>query len=147
MIEFFTKTFSELTTDELYELLQVRSEVFVIEQECVYQDIDSKDKNALHVLGILNHEIVAYARIFDKGHYFEEASIGRVVVKKEHRKDTYGHLLMAYAIEAVEKYFEQQPIKISAQAHLEKFYNTHGFVTKGASYLEDGIPHLAMYRD
>ncbi len=85
------KTFNELSLNELYQILQLRSEVFVVEQDCVYQDIDGKDDKALHIIGDINGEIVAYTRCFDKGFYFEEAAIGRVVVKQEQRKYAYGH--------------------------------------------------------
>ncbi|MFC2109863.1 GNAT family N-acetyltransferase [Bacteroidota bacterium] len=147
VVEFFTKTFEKLTTNELYQMLKLRSEVFVVEQDCVYQDVDDKDQKALHVLGMIEGKLIAYSRVFDKGIYFNEASIGRVVVKQEYRKYSYGHVLIEKSIAAVENNFQQQTIKISAQAYLEKFYQKHGFITQGNSYLEDGIPHLAMYRN
>jgi ElaA protein len=124
----------------------LRAAVFVVEQDCVYQDVDGKDEEALHVIGVKNNEIRAYARIFDKGHYFEEASIGRVVVAKSERKFKYGHALMEASILAAETYFGQGKIKISAQAHLEHFYKSHGFIAVGEIYQEDGIPHTAMYK-
>ena len=86
---FNIKRFNELSTHELYVILQLRSEVFVVEQDCVYQDLDNKDQDAFHVLGVLDNEIVAYARIFKPGDYFLESSIGRIVVKKEFRKFQY----------------------------------------------------------
>ena len=144
MISFKTKAFSELTTQELYQILQLRSEVFVVEQDCVYQDIDGKDKKALHLIGTKNNCIIAYARLFDAGDYFEHASIGRVVVKESERKYGYGHLLMREAHKAINEHFKATIIKISAQAYLEKFYNTHGYQKEGEGYLEDGIPHIAM---
>jgi len=144
MVVFKTKTFSEFTTKELYDVLQLRSEVFVVEQDCVYQDIDFKDQKALHVLGYKNDKLVAYTRIFKAGDYFTEASIGRVVVQENERKYGYGHDLMKESIIAVEKQFKTKTIYISAQTYLEKFYNTHGFIKKGEGYLEDGIPHIKM---
>jgi len=143
-MNFQTKTFKELTTTELYQILQLRSEVFVVEQNCVYQDIDFKDQKSLHVLGYKNDEIVAYTRIFKGGDYFENASIGRVVVAIEERKFGYGHQLMKYSIEVVHQKLNTREITISAQLYLKKFYETHGFSQVGEGYLEDGIPHIRM---
>ena len=143
-LTFTTKTFSGLTTKELYQILQLRSEVFVVEQDCVYQDVDGKDQKALHLIGTKGDKIIAYARMFDAGDYFEYASVGRVVVKQNERKYGYGHLLMQEAHKVVNKHFKTTIIKISAQAYLEKFYNTHGYQKEGEGYLEDGIPHIAM---
>jgi len=144
MIVFKTITFSEFTVKELYETLQLRSEVFVVEQDCVYQDIDFKDQKALHVLGYKNDKLVAYTRIFKPGDYFKEASIGRVVVQENERKYGYGHDLIKESIVSVEKQFNTTTIHISAQTYLEKFYNAHGFIKSGEGYLEDGIPHIKM---
>ena len=141
------KTFEELTTEELYKILQLRSEVFVVEQDCVYQDIDGKDQKALHIMGFSNEGLVAYTRCFDKGIYFEEASIGRVIVKENHRKYGYGHEIMKASIKEIESRYKTDKIKLSAQQYLIKFYETHGFVKKGEGYLEDGIPHIAMVKN
>ncbi|MDT0685530.1 GNAT family N-acetyltransferase [Autumnicola psychrophila] len=138
------KRFQELTTEELYQILQLRSEIFVVEQDCVYQDIDGKDQKALHVLGVKDENIVAYTRCFDKGFYFEEASIGRVLVKQNHRKNNYGHQIMKASIEAIREHFKTANIRLSAQQYLVEFYKSHGFSTTGEGYLEDGIPHIAM---
>ena len=138
------KTFNELSTSELYHILQLRSEVFVVEQDCVYQDIDGKDDKALHIIGKENEEVVAYTRCFDKGYYFEEASIGRVVVQEDQRKYGYGHQIMTASIQAIKERFSTDHIKLSAQQYLVKFYESHGFETEGEGYLEDGIPHIAM---
>ena len=140
------KTFNELSLNELYQILQLRSEVFVVEQDCVYQDIDGKDDKALHIIGDINGEIVAYTRCFDKGFYFEEAAIGRVVVKQEQRKYGYGHQIMKASIEAIKDHFGTEKIKLSAQQYLIKFYESHGFTSLGEGYLEDGIPHIAMVK-
>lgn len=140
------KSFNELTTKDLYAVLQLRSEIFVVEQNCVYQDIDGKDFNALHVLGFKNDEIVAYTRIFKPGDYFDNASIGRVVVKKSERQHKYGYVIMEASIAAVNEQLQQTTIKISAQKYLLKFYNNLGFKEDGEEYLEDGIPHMAMYK-
>ncbi len=147
MLQVFTKYFSELTTNELYAVLQLRSEVFVVEQNCVYQDIDDKDQKALHVIGIKNNKIVGYARIFKPGDYFEKASIGRVVVAKNERNYKFGHVIMKYAINAVKEHFNETIIKISAQLYLKKFYESHSFKKVGEEYLEDGIPHIGMLKN
>lgn len=139
-------TFEELNLDDLYKLLQLRSEVFVVEQNCVYQDIDGKDQMALHLLGYVEKELVAYTRIFPPGTYFTEASIGRVIVKSPYRKHNYGHEILKISIKAVEERFQTSRIKLSAQTYLIKFYESHGFQQTGETYLEDGIPHIAMLR-
>jgi ElaA protein len=140
------KTFNELATVELYEILQLRSEVFVVEQNCVYQDIDGKDKKALHVLGMVEDKIIAYTRCFRQGDYFKEASIGRVVVKESQRKFKRGNQLMNSSIEAIEKHYKTNTIKISAQCYLNKFYTNLGFKSIGEEYFEDGIPHIEMIK-
>ena len=123
----------------------MRSEVFVVEQNCVYQDIDGKDVKAIHVLGEIDGKIVAYARLFMPGDYFDEASIGRVVVKPEFRDRKLGHDLMRESIAALAELGETR-IAISAQLYLKKFYESHGFVAEGEPYLEDDIPHIRMLR-
>ena len=138
------KTFEELNTSELYDILQLRSEVFVVEQDCVYQDLDGKDKNALHVIGTKKGNVVAYTRIFKSGDYFKEASIGRVVVSQDERRYGYGKLIMDASIWAVKQRLAETVIKISAQTYLTSFYNSLGFKETGDGYLEDGIPHTAM---
>ena len=143
-MEFQIKLFSELNTTELYQILQLRSEVFVVEQDCVYQDIDFKDQKALHVFGFKNDKVVAYTRIFKPGDYFENASIGRVVVAEKERKFGYGHLIMKASISAIKNNFKVDEITISAQKYLKKFYETHQFKQVGEEYLEDGIPHIRM---
>jgi ElaA protein len=146
MLTFKIKRFNELSIHELYKLLQLRSEVFVVEQNCVYQDIDGKDEKALHVLGLYENEIVAYTRLFDKGYYFDEASIGRVVVSQKVRTKKWGHDLMKVSIEAIEKEFKTSTITISAQEYLKKFYEAHQFEQTSEMYLEDDIPHIQMKR-
>ncbi|WP_335966718.1 GNAT family N-acetyltransferase [Galbibacter sp. PAP.153] len=147
MLEIEVKPYNVLTKEELYELLQLRSEVFVVEQNCVYQDVDYKDQKALHVLGKKGNKLVAYTRIFNAGEYFKNPSIGRVVVKKEERKFGYGHNIVQASIEAITTKFNHLPIEISAQCYLIKFYKTHGFEQLGEEYLEDGIPHVKMIRN
>ena len=140
------KSFKELTTRDVYAVLQLRSEIFVVEQNCVYQDIDGKDFKAFHVLGYKDNNLVAYTRIFKSGDYFKEASIGRVVVKKSERKHKYGYVIMQESIAAVKEHLQETTIKISAQKYLLKFYNNLGFKEEGEEYLEDGIPHMVMYK-
>lgn len=144
MLEYRIKTYHDLTKDELYALLRLRSEVFVVEQDCVYQDMDGKDQKALHVLGYKKEQLIAYTRLFGPGDYFEHASIGRVVVKKEERQHKYGYGIMKVSIKAIDEHFNGKTIKISAQSYLKKFYNSLGFKEEGEGYLEDGIPHVAM---
>lgn len=144
-ITFVIKPFEALSREELYEVLQLRAAVFVVEQNCVYQDIDGKDHKALHVLGFKSNKIVAYARLFDQGLYFDEPSIGRVVVAPLERKFGYGHDLMKASIDAIFKNYGKSTIRIAAQTYLIKFYTQHGFEVHGAPFLEDGIPHVTMY--
>lgn len=143
---FKVKKFHEVSASELYEILRLRAEVFIVEQDCVYQDIDNKDQKALHVIGYKNDKIIAYTRVFSEGDYFEKASIGRVVVSEQERKYGYGHELIRKSIEAIEQHFKTNEIKISAQCYLQKFYEKHDFKQVGETYLEDGIPHIAMIR-
>ena len=147
MISFDIKTYDQLSKDELYDLLQLRAEVFVVEQDCPYQDVDGKDKKAVHVLGYKEGKLVAYTRIFKQGDYFKNASIGRVVVSKDQRQFGYGYDLMNASVQAVEKLFRTNTIEISAQTYLKKFYNNLDFVEVGDSYLEDDIPHIKMVKN
>ena len=146
-IQFEIKRFNELSIEELYQVLQLRSEVFVVEQNCVYQDIDGKDRKALHVLGKYEGSVVAYTRLFGPGDYFAESSIGRVVISPKYRDRKWGRSLMQESVNAVAEYLGQGPITISAQQYLTKFYESHGFVQQGDPYLEDGIPHIRMQRE
>ena len=145
-MDFYVKYFEELTTTELYDFLQLRSDVFVVEQACVFLDLDNRDKDALHIIGKKNDEIIAYTRIFKPGEYYDEASIGRVVVKKEERKYGYGHELMQFSIKTIEDTFKVDIIKIGAQLYLKSFYESHGFSQVGEQYLEDGIIHIYMIK-
>lgn len=140
------KEFEMFSLQELYDVLQLRTEVFVVEQDCVYQDIDGKDDKALHVIGKINGKVVAYTRCFAPGIYFKEAAIGRVVVDEAYRKDGYGLEIMQASIQAIEIHYKTRIIKLSAQTYLIKFYNALGFKEVGEGYLEDGIPHIAMVR-
>jgi ElaA protein len=117
-----------------------------VEQNCVYQDIDGKDKKAMHVVGTFEGKIVAYARIFKKGDYFDNASIGRVVVSADCRTRKWGYNLMETAIQAIETHFNETKITISAQLYLQKFYESLGFTKVSEMYLEDDIPHIEMLK-
>ncbi|WP_224485354.1 GNAT family N-acetyltransferase [Robertkochia aurantiaca] len=138
------KEFNELTLDELYQLLQLRSAIFVVEQDCIYQDIDGKDQKAWHLLLKDGKELIAYTRIFKPGDYFKNPSIGRVLVREDRRKEKWGHAIIKASKEAILSSFPDAVIEISAQTYLQKFYESHGFSQIGESYLEDGIPHIRM---
>lgn len=140
-------SFNEFTVDELYDLMQLRSQIFVVEQDCVYLDQDGKDKKALHVIGLKGKKICAYARLFNKGDYFDACSIGRVIVAEDERRYNYGHSLMKESIKAIKEHYGEDHIKISAQKYLKKFYESHGFIQTGEEYLEDGIPHIGMLKE
>ena len=140
------KKFSELSTEEIYHILKLRSEVFVVEQNCVYQDIDEKDQKAIHLFIEKNNEIIAYTRIFKKGDYYKEnPSIGRVVVSKKERGKNLGKEIMIESIEFIKKEMEGRKIELSAQKYLDKFYKELNFYSEGEDYLEDGIPHQRMF--
>jgi len=142
------KTFDQLTTTELYTLLQLRSEVFVVEQNCPYQDLDDADQQAVHVMGYNDAgKLVAYTRLFGPGIKFDMASIGRVVTAKAARGGGLGRALMAQSIARLEARFGKQPIKIGAQQYLLQFYNSLGFRQSSDMYLEDDIPHIEMIRN
>ncbi|SNB31303.1 Protein ElaA (fragment) [Flavobacterium psychrophilum] len=116
----------------------------MVEQNCVYQDIDSKDQEAIHVLGYYNGELAAYCRLFDAGNYFDNASIGRVIVAQKFRGKKWGNNLIVEAITVIKQYFGKREITISAQLYLQKFYESHGFAKTSEMYLEDDIPHIEM---
>ena len=138
------KIFDALTVSELYNVLKLRSEVFVVEQNCVYQDADGKDAASHHLCGWLHNQLVAYCRILPPGLSYPEASIGRVLTHIAHRKDGYGKQLMMQAINKTYMLYPEASIKIGAQQYLLAFYNNLGFQTLGEHYLEDDIPHVTM---
>ncbi|WP_426058729.1 GNAT family N-acetyltransferase [Hymenobacter sp. B1770] len=141
------KPYEDLTLNELYELLRLRVEVFIVEQNCVFQDLDRQDDQAYHLLGHTEAgELAAYARLFDAGISYEEVAIGRVIVSPAQRRHGLGQELMRQAIAHCEVLYGPQPIKIGAQQYLERFYQGFGFVQCGEGYLEDGIPHIPMRR-
>ena len=142
------KKFQELTADEIYNILKLRSEVFVVEQNCVYQDLDGKDDRAMHLFYKEENEMIAYTRIFQKGDYYpENPSIGRVVVSKKERGKEIGKSIMKESILYIKNNYNNKSIELSAQKYLDKFYKELKFYSQGDDYLEDGIPHQRMFYD
>lgn len=143
--------FDALSTIDLYRLLQLRAEVFVVEQNCVFQDIDGLDQRAVHLMGEVIGEaadprLLAYTRLLPAGVAFAEASIGRVVTSPVARGTGLGHALMRESIDVLHQLWGPQPIRIGAQAHLQIYYRQCGFEPQGDLYLEDGIEHIEMIR-
>lgn len=138
--------FDDLGVVDLYALLRLRAEVFVVEQRCAYLDPDGADPACWHLLGERAGDLLAYARLVPAGLKFTEASIGRVVTDPATRGSGLGHALMREAIERVHALWTPQPIRIGAQAHLQAFYGQHGFAVDGPLYNEDGIEHVEMLR-
>ena len=138
------KKFKDLTVNELYDILKLRTDVFVVEQDCPYPELDGKDKLADHFLGIIDDGIVATARILPENISYPELSIGRVVVDHNYRNGSIGRDMMVFILEFMDKEWPAKNIKISAQSHLRKFYERLGFKPTGKKYLEDGIPHIEM---
>ena len=146
-LRWVTKSFSELTVDELYDVLKLRSEVFVVEQNCIFLDMDNNDQKAFHTIGFIGDEVVATTRLFDKDIMYDGyQSIGRVVGSPRHRGIGIGKALMQYSIQECERLFGKGPIKIGAQLYLKKFYGEQGFEQSGDIYLEDEIDHIPMIR-
>ena len=143
-MEIKIKTYDELSKAELYEVLRARTAVFVVEQECAYQEVDNKDQIALHAMATEDGKLIAYSRIFNAGDYAPEASIGRVLVDFSHRNKGLGQEIMKASLEAVKTHFNTDTVMVSAQRYLVKFYEELGFQTRGEPYLEDGIPHIKM---
>jgi ElaA protein len=140
----FYKTFKELTNKELYEIIKLRVDIFVVEQNCPYSELDRKDYNAVHHFIKENNEIIAYLRILPKGISYKEVSIGRFIVKKEYRGKGYAKKILKNAINFVEREWKENCIRLSGQKYLENFYNSFGFETVSDVYLEDDIPHVEM---
>ncbi len=148
-MEFHLKTFNELSLDEFHDILQLRINVFVVEQDCPYPELDTKDKLALHFFAYADdmpEKVIAYTRIFKPGDYYEEAALGRVVVHADYRQQKLGYELIEKTIEAIQERFNTSMIKIGAQTHLQNFYESFGFKQIGKGYIEDGIPHIHMIR-
>ena len=140
------KSFEEITTSELYEIIKARVDVFVIEQDCPYPDLDDYDQKALHLWAEQDLKVLAYCRIFNKGIKYPETSIGRFLTTEKGRGKNFGKQLIQYAVETIENRFRTSEIRISAQDYLLRFYSGFGFEDTGKKYLEDNIPHTEMFR-
>jgi ElaA protein len=145
-IQWLLKKFEELTPYQLYEILQLRNEVFVVEQNCVFQDADDKDQNSWHLMGFNNNKLIAYTRLVPAGEIYQQSSIGRVVTSPSARSNGIGKELMDRSIKALYDLFGIQPIKIGAQVYLKKFYESFGFEQSSDIYMEDGIEHIHMVK-
>ena len=146
MVTWTIKQFDKLTLDELYNILQLRNEVFIVEQNCIYNDTDGKDQSAWHLMANADDKLVAYTRILPPGVSYSDPAIGRVVTSSSKRRSGLGKELMKRSIEACEKFFGKTSISLSAQVYLQSFYESLGFIVVGEEYLDDGIPHFKMSR-
>lgn len=144
MVEWVCKKFEELKPGELYSILQLRNEVFVVEQNCVYQDADNKDLLSWHLMGWQDEKLIAYTRLIPSSVVNNKVSIGRVVTSPSVRKKGIGKELMEISIEKTKQLFGNTPVLIGAQLYLKKFYESLGFQQSSAIYLEDGIEHIEM---
>jgi ElaA protein len=145
-IQWLLKKFEELTPYQLYAILKLRSEVFVVEQNCVFQDADDKDQSSYHLMGFNNNKLIAYTRLVPPGKIYEQVSIGRVVTSPSVRGSGAGKELMKQSVDAVYNLFGAQPIKLGAQLYLKQFYGLFGFEQMSDVYLEDGIEHIYMIK-
>ena len=144
-MQWILKKFHDLTVDEFHDILQLRINIFVVEQNCPYPELDDRDKIAFHFFGInKENKIIAYTRIFKPGDYYEEAAFGRVVVHQDYRNQKIGFQLVEQTIIEIHKLFGNTNIKIGAQTYLNNFYQSFGFHQVGDDYIEDGIPHIHM---
>jgi len=143
-MKIIVKRFKELSVEEIYQILKVRADVFIVEQKCIYKDIDGKDEKAIHVLGKENNEIIAYTRILQNDEQYKFPSISRVVVKKKNRGNKRGKEIMKETIKYIVEELKEKTIVLAAQKYLEKFYRELGFIAEGEEYLEDEIPHQKM---
>jgi ElaA protein len=146
-INWTIKRFEGLTPAELYAILQLRSEVFVVEQNCVFQDMDNKDQHSYHLMGWTGDKLVAYTRLAPPGIIYSIPSIGRVVTSPSARAAGAGRLLMQKSIDEIYTLFGQMPVKIGAQLYLQKFYSSLGFKQTSDVYLEDNIEHIEMIKE
>ena len=138
-------SFSDLSLKELHDLLRLRVDVFVVEQDCPYPELDGRDEESFHLLAINEvNELVAYTRILPAGLVYDDVSLGRVLVAMPNRGTGLGEELLIQSMSFIQKHFGEVPVRIGAQTYLEKFYQKHGFQPVGESYLEDGIPHIEM---
>lgn len=140
------KSFEEITTSELYKIIKARVDVFVVEQDCPYPDLDGYDQQAVHIWAEQDQDVLAYCRIFNNGIKYPETSIGRVLTTEKARGKSLGKQLIQYAVETIENRFYTSEVRISAQDYLLRFYSGFGFKDTGKKYLEDNIPHTEMFR-
>jgi ElaA protein len=147
MINWILKPFAELTPYELYRILQLRNEVFIVEQNCPYQDLDNKDLKSWHLMGIDDDKLMAYSRLLGPGISYSESSIGRIVSSPLVRKTGMGKKLVDESIRQIKNLFQTDSIRIGAQFYLKLFYESFGFIQDGEIYLEDNIPHIIMLRN
>lgn len=145
-LQWICKPFSELNPYELYDIIKLRNEVFVVEQNCVFQDADDKDQNCYHLLGLIEKDLAAYARLVPAGVSYDKISIGRVITSPAYRRSGAGRALMKQAIKECFNLFGEQDIKIGAQLYLKHFYQDFGFLQTSDMYLEDAIQHIEMVR-
>jgi ElaA protein len=139
------KSFQELSVEEFHDIIALRIQIFIIEQDCPYQEVDGKDKLAYHLFfKNEKNEVIAVTRILPQGISYDEVAIGRVVVNDNYRGTGLGNQLMSDSMKFVKEKFGDVPVRLSAQKHLEKYYGNHGFESTGKEYLEDGIPHVEM---
>jgi ElaA protein len=147
MISWILKPFAELTPYELYSIRQLRNEVFIVEQNCPYQDMDNKDLKSWHLMGIKENKLMAYSRLLAPGISYSESSIGRIVSSPSVRKTGMGKKLVEESIKQIKNLFKTDKIRIGAQLYLKTFYESYGFVQDGEIYLEDNIPHIIMLKN
>jgi ElaA protein len=140
------KPFAELTPKELYSILQLRNEVFIVEQNCAYQDLDNKDLKSWHLMGMEEGKLMVYSRLLAPGISYSESSIGRIVSSPSGRKKGMGKKIVEESIVQIKNLFKTDTIRIGAQLYLKKFYESFGFFQEGDIYLEDNIPHIIMLR-
>ena len=141
-MKLIVKRFEELTAQELYEIFRLRVEVFVVEQMCIYQEVDGKDKHAYHVWLEEDGQILAYLRVLDAGVSYDEVSIGRVIAAK--RRQGYGSWIVAEGIRVAKEKLGAKAIRIEAQTYARSLYEKLGFVQTSEEFLDDGIPHIQM---
>jgi len=145
-MQFECRQFTELTPHQLYEIIKLRNEVFVVEQNCVFQDADDKDQDAFHFMLWIENDLAGYTRLLSPGSAYQQMSIGRVVTSTKHRRAGVGRELMSASIHKCFELFGEGDIKIGAQLYLKKFYESFGFIQMDEVYLEDGIEHIHMLR-
>ncbi|SEA11693.1 ElaA protein [Arachidicoccus rhizosphaerae] len=145
-IKYLVKSFENLSNKELYRILKLRADVFVVEQQCIYQDLDDKDESSYHLMLLVDDKLAGYTRLLPAGISYPEPSIGRVIIGKPFRGLKLGRQLMEKSIQACQQQYHTSTIRIGAQLYLKNFYNSLGFVQEGQQYDEDGIPHIQMVR-